>query len=316
MHPSMHMQSFPSIAGKVVHGAGISAVAKKRATEWLGSFKSLQTAYSNNKLELWQVRQDSSNDDPGGEDKASAITWETNIALDKRVIPAFILLHYRGTDPFNREFQKSQARRLGDSLGVQWLRQQKSGIFLSVHHGFHGVPEKLEVGDHRIVCDFAQLKMSAKANACDFKIDQKSHATVNVPELFDDAPMTWTSGNVSIRPLGVLPRSTLAIGSPVCPGVDEISNFQALVASALSAYHTRHARILFDSKSDFARMARLMAGTPSWFNKTVFGSADVALSVIPKGLDSDTQSILAHAEWPAYLPFLPWHTGRFILGGF
>jgi len=302
-----------AIAGRVFRGVEVSATAQARATEWIDSFTSLRSAGS--RLTLWQIRDAEIRDDPGGEDKASTLLLESELQLDRvGRVPALILLHYRGTDPFNRDFQASQARRLGDILGMDWLKSREAGVFLTVHHGVQGRPERLEIGDHRVVCDFRQLIISPRGVADPAGLSiAETDSPVSIPELAADAPMVWRLGNASLRPLGVLPRSVLAIGSPVCPSSGDFKFFEKLVGAALASYGTKTARILFDRKSPFSEIAD--SAKPFWAGSRV-SQAQVAITALPKGLSSSGQEALAAAEWPAYLPYLPWHTGRFVFGGF
>jgi hypothetical protein len=308
----------PAIAGKIFRETSVSLAARTRAAEWVGSFKSLSTAQSEGRLTLWQIRDNAGRDDPGGEDKAAAVVFESSLDLrGLGSVPAFVLLHYRGTDPFNRDFQTTQARRLGDSLGMDWLRQRDVGVFLTVHHGIQGDAGRLEIGDHRVVCDFHELLiLPSKVNQPGVKIaEETTETSVSIPDLARDAPMVWSLGNASIRPLGVLPRSTLAFGSPVVPEISDYPVFESLVGSALNAYGASTARILFDKKSDFRAIAESVSFKPRFWRRPSLSRSGLVVTALPKGLSSSSQETLAGADWPAYLPFLPWHTGRFVFGG-
>jgi hypothetical protein len=299
----------------VFRGSQISTPVLARAKEWISSFSSLGNALEQGRLNLYQIRDDTATDDPGGKDKATALLLETTVQLKSRAnVDTLILLHYRGTDPFNRDFQSSQARRLGDFLGIDWLRTRDAGIFLSVHHETMGRPDRFEIGDHRVVCNFQQLDLQPQCGAA-VPVISEVEDFISIPELSADAKMVWRVGECSIRPLGVMPGSTLAVGSPLCPSPSNSPEFNSLVRSALDAYQCKRARIIFDSKSEFATAAlSFQSAGRFWTSAVAVESSDVALTAIPKGLAPTHQEALVASEWPAYLPFLPWHSGRFVLG--
>ena len=284
-----------------------------RAREWLSAFNSLSGSST-----VLQIRDTADPNDPGGCEKATVILAQRNFQVsDLFSIPALLVVHSRSTDPYNREFQQWQANRLADAVGISWLSKEARGIFFCVHHSVPLPVQTLEIGDHRVVCEFDEIRWR---NNLLFRppvdpglVQGTKIPSASFPDLDADAPGVLSLGGSSIRPLGELPWGTLALGDPTCAG--NISEFSALVNSALRLYGKQTAKIVFDRKSDFEKIAaasvRRADGPNRFSGEAVLFPSKIAVTAIPKGLTEAEQEALMHTEFSAHLPFLPWHTGRF-----
>jgi hypothetical protein len=305
------MSRLPFIAGNILKNEAVAAGTLRRGKLWISQFPTLSQASDNGKIDIYQIADDSDKHDPGGALKASVMTFMTELTGAVKV-PAFMVLHYRGTDPWNRKFQTDQARRLADHLGFEFLRKSDRGVYISVHHKCEGVPEMLEVGDHRVVARFNEFIYSrpffsrATLNPEIVGNDEMPRGGIYVPELTADSPGTFRLRNTVVRPLGELPWSTLAVNLEIF-GESSAEETRQLLEVALKVYRKRRIRVFYDSKNE--TIGTIIGGIPIQNHS----SQGVSLTLVPKGLTSAEQLKIATSEFAFHLPFLPWHEGKLVL---